>query len=532
MGSLLQQIFDATDFPPRWRCGNWSESLGWLHIISDMAIFGAYFAIPVVLAYFVLRRKDVPFPRIFWLFALFIMSCGIGHGIEATIFWHPWYRLSGVVKMITAIVSWATVIALIPLLPKALALPGLAKVNADLAREIEERKRAEERQRKLESQFQQAQKLESLGVLAGGIAHDFNNLLTSILGYADLASHEVKPGTSAHNHITEAISGARRAAELTNQMLAFSGKGRFVIEPLNINEVVEGMSRLLQVSISKKCVLQIRPAPNLPAIETDGPQLRQIIMNLIINASEAIGDQNGVINISTGVMECDQDYLSASYLDDHLPAGTYVYIEVTDTGCGMTEDVRVKIFDPFYTTKFTGRGLGLAAVLGIVRGHRGAIKVYSEPGKGTMFKVLFPASKLPAKTTGNAVDQTASWHGSGTVLVVDDEDSVRRLAGSMLQRMGFSVLYASDGLEGVETFRKESGNIRLVLLDMTMPRMNGEEAFREMRHHRNDMKAILSSGYNEQTATNHFTGKGLAGFIQKPYSYENLQAIVRKVLQD
>lgn len=530
--SFFQNLFDVSDFPPRWVCGNWSSSLGWLHIISDFAIFGAYFAIPLVLAYFVLRRKDVPFHGIFWLFILFILSCGIGHAIEATLFWQPWYRLSGTVKAITAVVSWATVFAMIPMLPKALALPGLARINEQLAREVNDRKHAEEERRKLEAQMRQTQKLESLGVLAGGIAHDFNNLLTSILGYADLASLELPPGSSARRHVDEVVNGARRAAELTNQMLAFSGKGRFVIEPLNLSEVVESMVRLLQVSISKKCALQINLAPNLPSVETDGAQIRQVIMNLIINASEAIGGNNGTIGINTGVMHCDKLYLSESYLDDDLPEGKYVYLEVTDTGHGMSPETIARIFDPFFTTKFTGRGLGLAAVLGIVRGNRGAIKVYSELGRGTLFKVLLPASDLPPVTIKSNDEHPREWITKGTALVVDDEDSVLALASRMMSTMGLSVLTATDGQSAVEVFRRESHRINLILLDMTMPNMNGEETFREIRNIRKDIKIILTSGYNEQTATSHFVGKGLAGFIQKPYSFEELSSLVRSVMKE
>ncbi len=531
MFDLFARLFDTSGFPPRWQCGQWTAEHGWLHVGSDAAIFGAYFAIPAVLGYFVLRRKDVPFHRVFWLFAAFILCCGIGHAIEATIFWHPWYRLSGAVKFLTAVVSWATVLALIPLVPQALALPGLARLNDELKREIASREKAEEERRKLEDQFQQTQKLESLGVLAGGIAHDFNNLLTSILGYADLASRELSASSIAREHIEEVMTGARRAAELTNQMLAYSGKGKFVVEPVNLSDLVGGMSRLLQVSISKRCVLQNRLDPAVPAVEADAQQLRQVVMNLIINAADAIGEADGVIGVTTGAIDCDRAYLSEVYLDDRLPEGRYVFLEVADTGCGMTAETKARIFDPFFTTKFTGRGLGLAAVLGIVRGHKGGIKVYSEPGRGTTFKVLFPAVAAAAVRSGARAGLTDGWQAGGTVLVVDDEEAIRKLAVRMFQAMGFEVLTAADGREGVEVFRRHADRVRLVLLDMTMPHMSGEEAFREMRRVRADMKAVLTSGYNEQTATSQFAGKGLAGFIQKPFGYDALVRVVRAVLQ-
>ena len=397
--------------------------------------------------------------------------------------------------------------------------------------DVTERVRAEEERRKLEAQIQHTQKLESLGVLAGGIAHDFNNLLTSMLGYSDLAQRALAPDSAPRAFIDEVVKGARRAADLTQQMLAYSGKGRFVVQPIDISALVEDMSRLLEISTSKKCVLKCNFTANLPAFAADAAQIRQIIMNLILNASEAIGERSGVIAVSTGVMQCDRAYLSETYLDENLPEGLYVYLEVADTGCGMSEETREKIFDPFFTTKFTGRGLGLAAVLGIVRGHKGAIKVYSEPGKGTTFKVLFPASSQPACNTDEREAEAKEWRGHGTVLVVDDEESVRGMAQHMMQTMGFTVLTAADGREGVEVFRKDAECIRVVLLDLTMPHMDGDEAFREMRRIRADVCAILSSGYNEQTATDRFAGKGLAGFIQKPYRYSDLMEIVRRVLE-
>lgn len=398
------------------------------------------------------------------------------------------------------------------------------------ATDLTERRRAEEQRRHLELQIQQAQKLESLGVLAGGIAHDFNNLLTSILGYADLALLDLPAHSPAHGFIEKAMDGARQAAELTKQMLAYSGKGRFVLEPINLSVLTEDMTRLLQVSISKKCVIRYNLLPNLPSVEADAAQMRQIIMNLIINASEAIGDSSGVIAISTGAMHCDRAYLADTCLDEQLPEGLYVYLEVADTGCGMSEETRAKVFDPFFTTKFTGRGLGLSAVMGIVRGHRGAIKCYSELGKGTTFKVLFPASPALARAPDPVAAGDDGWRGQGTVLVVDDEESIRALAREMFVQMGFDVLMAEDGRRAVELFRGDPGKIRLVLLDMTMPHLDGEETFRELRRLRGNIPTILTSGYNEQTATSRFAGKGLAGFIQKPYRFEDLRTVVRKVL--
>ncbi len=395
--------------------------------------------------------------------------------------------------------------------------------------DITDLKRAEEGRKRLEAQMQQSQKLESLGVLAGGIAHDFNNLLTGIMGYASLALMELPPASPALNNIRQIETTAHRAAELTKQMLAYSGRGRFIVQPVQISEVIEEMGHLLEISISKKCVLKYDFAVGLPPIEADVTQLRQVIMNLIINASEAIGDKSGVIAVSTGMKRCDQAYLCDMYVNDNLSEGLYVYLDVADTGCGMTPEVRAKLFDPFFTTKFTGRGLGLAALLGIMRGHRGAVKVYSEAGRGSTFKVLFPAAKgvTPAAIEGAPPQEV--HRGTGMILVVDDEEVVRELAKEILENAGFTVLAACDGREAMDVYQAHSEEIRAVVLDLTMPHMDGVETFTEMRRIHGDVRVILSSGYNEQDAMERFAGKGLAGFIHKPYCADDLAGLVCKV---
>jgi two-component system cell cycle sensor histidine kinase/response regulator CckA len=396
--------------------------------------------------------------------------------------------------------------------------------------DVTERRRAEDDRKKMESQIQQVQKLESLGVLAGGIAHDFNNLLTGVLGNASLALLDIPEGTPAFDSLKQIELSAQRAADLCRQLLAYSGKGRFVVEPIDISELVEEMANLLQISISKKAVLKYALARHLPAISADVTQLRQIAMNLIVNASEAIGERSGVIAITTGAMDCDRSYLKSAFIDGDIPEGVYVYVEVSDTGCGMDAATKARIFDPFFSTKFAGRGLGLAAIIGIVRSHKGAIKVYSEPGRGSTFKVLFPTVSEPS-VHHNAEDQSrAAVRLAGTILVADDDETIRSLARRTLERIGLQVLTASDGREAVDVYRQHAGQIRLVLLDMTMPHMNGEEAFREIRRIRPDCVVILSSGYNESDATSRFSGKGLAGFIQKPYRQSELIAKVGAVL--
>jgi PAS domain S-box-containing protein len=399
--------------------------------------------------------------------------------------------------------------------------------------DITDLKASDEDRRSLQAQIQHAQKLESLGVLAGGIAHDFNNLLMTILGNTDLALHDLSPVSPVRPHIQEIDGAARKAAELAKQMLAYSGRGHFVVAPLDLSEIVDEMAFLLESSISRKVNLKADMERNLPAIHADAAQIQQIIMNLITNASEAFEeDELGVISVSTGVQECSRDYLADSYLDEKQAPGPYVFLEVKDSGCGMDEKTQASLFDPFFTTKFTGRGLGLAAVLGIVRGHNGAIMVDSEPGMGTTFRVLFPALDTDAitPTAGHDLQKQDDWTGTGTVLVVDDEKNVRMVAVQMIERLGFETLEASDGQEAVEVFRKHADDINCVLLDLTMPRMNGGEACLEILGIRDDVAIVLSSGYGRSELLERFDGYGLAGFIQKPYKLAKLRKILQEVL--
>ncbi len=336
------------------------------------------------------------------------------------------------------------------------------------ARDITERKKAEEQKLDMERRMLHAQKLESLGVMAGGIAHDFNNLLMAILGNLDLARLDLSPVSRSRPFIDQALKAGRRAADLTNQMLAYSGKGRFDLKPFDLSELVQEMAHLLKASISKTVTLNLQMEGNLPSIVADPSQIQQIIMNLIVNASEAVGDHPGVVTITTGALECDQDYLQDSRLKEKPNPGTYVFFEVRDTGCGMDEETKDRLFDPFFTTKFTGRGLGMAAVLGIVSGHKGAIMVESEPGEGATIRVMFPA--LQGKGTLKGVrtsvsikepEKAAEALASGMVLIADDEDMVLDLCRSMVERLGYKVITAKDGEEAVKIFHEQADGDRL-----------------------------------------------------------------------
>lgn len=408
-----------------------------------------------------------------------------------------------------------------------------------VARDITREKQAQQERLELERRMQQMQRLESLGVLAGGIAHDFNNILMAILGNVDMALLDLSELSPIREYLSEIEMAARRGAELTRQMLAYSGKGRFVIKMLNLSELIEEMMGLLKSSIPKNVTIRTRLDRQLPFIEADIAQIQQIVMNLTTNAAEAYSEEDdGQALICTGVMHCDHKYLAdtvpdvlASY-EEPLPEGDYVYLEVADNGCGMDEETKKRVFEPFFTTKFTGRGLGMAAVLGIVRGHRGAIRLYSEPGEGTTFKILLPAvvDTVKQEVEIPKIDELKQWHGTGTVLVVDDENQVRDLARRMLERLGFSVLVAANGQEAVRIYREQSKQITCILLDLSMPGLSGEETFRELKRLEQNARVIMSSGYNEQEVIQRFAGKGFAGFIQKPYQIRILGEKIKEVL--
>ena len=395
--------------------------------------------------------------------------------------------------------------------------------------DMTELKTAEAKRNRVEQQMLHVQKLESLGVLAGGIAHDFNNILLAIMGNASLALHRLPADSAAEHHLQQIKLAADKAADLARQMLAYSGKGHFVLEALDLNQLVREMTAMLEVSISKKAQLHFHLAPQLPAIVADPTQMRQILMNLAINASEAIGENSGVISIATGCLECERGFLADSWLNDDLPKGLYDFLEVTDTGCGMDPETVGRIFEPFFSTKFTGRGLGMAAILGIVRGHRGAIKVYSEPGQGSAFRIYLPASDQAVQSC-QAEGAGDGWRGEGTVLLVDDEETVRQVGTDMLEELGFTVLCASDGREALQLYRDRRQEIALVLMDLTMPNLNGEEAFSELCRIDPQVRVVLSSGFSEQEVTGKFQGKGLAGFVQKPYSLATLRDLLSGLL--
>jgi two-component system cell cycle sensor histidine kinase/response regulator CckA len=424
-----------------------------------------------------------------------------------------------------------------------------------------------EQQRRLlamEARLSQVKKLESLGVLAGGIAHDYNNLLTSILGNTDLALAHLPPSSPARAHLKHIEYAAQRAADLTRQMLAYSGRGQFLIRPLCLGEIVRGKLSLIRAALSDRVALACEIAPELPAVEGDPDQLGQLLMNLVGNAIDAMTETAGTIRVRADACHCTQDDLASIYLDEQLPEGRYVCLEVTDTGVGMTAETQARMFEPFFSTKFTGRGLGLSAVLGILRGHRGAVRVHSESGKGTTMRLFFPArdrgQRLPAAegtttrtreggveaapratpaaprsrpsvpTTAASPDGGSA--GAGTsgagVLVIDDEETVRNVARTILERVGFTVVTAASGADGIARFREAAGQFCVVLLDMKLPLVSSRQVFDALVRIRPDVRVVLSSGYLGDEAIAPFDDKGIAGYLQKPYRFEELIACVQQ----
>jgi PAS domain S-box-containing protein len=419
----------------------------------------------------------------------------------------------------------------IPLLCNATALAsedGTPRGVLIVARDISARKAAEAERFMTEARVRETQKLESLGVLAGGIAHDFNNLLTGILGNASLAKLDIAPDTPPFNCVEEIEKASLRAAELCRQMLAYSGKGRFVVQLLDLSELITEAGPLLELSSTKKAKLRFFLNKHLPLIQADVNQLRQVVINLVSNGAEAIGEKDGLIRITTGAMRATREYLHQTHLAPDLPEGVYVFVEVSDNGSGMPPDVLQRIFEPFFTTKFTGRGLGLSAVLGIVRGHNGAIKVESEPGKGASILVLFPAAEQSALLPPEAPPAVPP---SRRILVVDDEDTVRSVLARMLRSFGYEAVTATNGQEAVDFFHAGRDDFRAVLLDLTMPELDGAETFREIHRLRPTLPVILMSGYTEHDAVSRFGAQGLAGFLQKPFQPDILRSRLAAVVE-
>jgi PAS domain S-box-containing protein len=382
---------------------------------------------------------------------------------------------------------------------------------------------SEENRSKLEKQIQRTQKIESLGVLAGGVAHDFNNLLMGVLGNADLAALELKDDSTAYRRMMDIKAAAGRAAELCRQMLAYSGRGRFMSSDIDLSASIREMRHLVDAMVPKKVAVEYTLGTDLPHIEGDPSQIRQLILNLVNNAHEAIASHTGTITIETGSCRCEKDELRNAYLDEALPAGQYVYVRITDTGCGMTPELCERIFDPFFTTKFTGRGLGLAAVLGVLRAHHGALRVHSRPGEGSVFTVFLPEKAGHAETYPHPVQRVADTGKQQSILVVDGEPTVLNLAADMIRHLRLSALKAASGAEAVALYREHADDIAAVILDLFMKDMDGHETAVALRAIDPNVCIVLSSVYRQDDAELHFAGQPPAAFIRKPYELSDLR---------
>jgi len=386
-------------------------------------------------------------------------------------------------------------------------------------------------QKEMQAKLEHTQRLESLGVLAGGIAHDFNNILTVIIGNASLAKMKFEAEHPAIKHFKHIVDASQKAAQLCNEMLAYSGKGKFAVQAINLSQTVREMTELLQVSIAKNVSLDYQLDDLMPDIEADIAQVQQIILNLITNANDAINNQQGHIQVKTSLMYADNHYLSNTYTDNTLPEGTYALLEVCDNGCGMDKETINRIFEPFFTTKFTGHGLGMSAVLGIIKAHQGTLRVHSKLNQGTTFQILFPlaeSSVKPAIQANNTSKKDMSF--SKTILVVDDDKIIRETSCEILEDLGFACcLQAADGLEGLTLFKQHIHDIQLILLDMTMPKLNGAETLKEVRKINQNIHVILCSGYSEHDIAKQFKHDTHVSFIQKPYTPEALEAHIQDI---
>ncbi len=402
-----------------------------------------------------------------------------------------------------------------------------------------DRKRSEDEREAWHRKLLETQKFESLGMLAGGIAHDFNNLLTGVLGNASLLRLQLPEGSSMSEGLRRIEVSAERAADLCRQMLAYSGKGRFLVRAVEINEMARGTLALARNSVSKKAELVFQAGEPGPRVRGDTLQLRQVLLNLLLNAAEALPEGGGQVVVRTGTTAVSRDWLAAAYLAPDLAPGEYAFIEVADTGCGIEASLQERIFEPFFSTKFTGRGLGLAAVAGIVRAHQGAVQVTSQSGRGATFRVVLPSmaeERAPAVAAapaaspagGNGPTQAGGAEG-GAWLVVDDEAAVRQVAADVLGGAGLAVVAASDGVQALELFGAEGHGVQAVLLDLSMPRLGGLETFKRLRERCAGVPVVLMSGFEAEEALERFAGLGITGFLQKPFTIQTLRGVVLDV---
>jgi signal transduction histidine kinase len=548
MLDFIRKLF-SNDFMPHGMCYLWDPAILWLNVIADSLIAIAYYAIPFLLFRFAQRRRDISFKGIFVAFGIFILACGTTHVMGAITVWNPVYGVEGLVKLVTAAASIITLAMLLPMLPVLVALPSpseLAVVNRKLALEIEERRTAEDEVRRineeledrvaqrtaerlaLEDQLIQSQKMEAVGRLAGGVAHDFNNLLTVILGYNDILREQACQDAEAREYSEEIQRAAERASALTNQLLTFSRRQVAVPRVIELNRMVQLIDKMLRRIIGEDVVLQTHLSEGLPRVKIDPSHMDQVIMNLAINSRDAMPDGGSLI-IETAEVQLGKD--------DPAPhvgfaPGHYVTLAVIDTGIGMDEATRARVFEPFFTTKDKGKGtgLGLSIVYGIVKQNGGEVLVNSEPGQGTVFTIYLPASQAEAESLDGDDETIAVAQAHETVLLVEDEEQVRNLTTTMLERKGYQVLGAANAAEAIQLASSYEKPIHLLLTDVIMPGMGGPELAREIVTARPGTRVLYMSGYTDNGVVKQSMLSKDVAFLRKPFTASALHRKVREAL--
>lgn len=563
MTEFLRGLF-SNDFMPHRMCFLNDGIVLWLQVISDSLIAVSYYLIPILLFRLGRQRRDISFKWIFVAFGMFILACGTTHLLGVVTVFNPVYRFEGVVKAVTAIASISTFVLLIPMMPTLIALPSpsvLAAANQSLEVEIRERRSAEQSVRRLNAELEgrvtertadlqqaltrlqgemkerqelqrqllQSQKMEAVGRLAGGVAHDFNNLLTVVLGYTEMLLSEVDGNSGAVECAREVQQAAERASALTNQLLAFSRRQASVVRLLDVNQAVRHTERMLSRLIGEDVELRLNLAADPGWINFDPSHLDQMLLNLAVNARDAM-EHGGTLTIETAAVSLDEQYAAAH---PAIAPGPHVMLAISDTGTGMDEATKARIFEPFFTTKDAGKGtgLGLSIVYGIVKQNGGEILVYSEPGHGTVFKVyLSAATSVDQGRELKAAEPQAGPTGE-TILLVEDDSQLRTLARTMLIQQGYRVLASGSPAEALETLAEQGDRIALLITDIVMPQMNGADLAAKARAARPQLPVLLMSGYTESGTVTQGLLPPDTPFLRKPFTSGELRKKVREALQ-
>lgn len=530
MLQFLKSLFDSSTLSPHGYCLVWRPELIWLHVVSDSIISIAYYSIPFALAIFVSKRRDVEFGWVFWAFAIFIMACGTTHVLAIWTLWVPDYGLEGAVKAITAISSIVTAVMLWPLLPKALALPSptqLREAYAALQVETDERRKAED-------MLRQSQKMDAIGQLTGGVAHDFNNLLTIIIGNLEIAQRNLNTWAQGAEErvrrvIGNAMVGAQRAATLTQRLLAFSRRQPLDPKPLQVNKLLVDMSDFFRRTLGETIKLEFVSGAGLWQVEADPGELESAILNIVVNARDAMADAGGKLTIETSNTFLDEDYCRRH---SEVKSGQYVQIAITDTGSGMSAATLERAFEPFFTTKMAGQGtgLGLSQVYGFVKQSGGHVSIYSEAGEGTTVKVYLPRLTKEIITPEAADSRVVGGVREETILVVEDDPDVRSYVAEILKDLNYDVLAAADGNSALQLLGNAKVQIDLLLTDVILPGMNGRELADEVRKHQPAVKVLFMTGYSRNAIVHQGRLNPGVDLIQKPLTQATLANKIRDLL--